>query len=147
MKNIIITILVVVITLSIGSMIIFNLDALQENEKPISGISVFVNDADTTATYATAAIYRADGSLLATTNEKELVMDSWNILSFQDPVQVNADNEEQYIIMVSGNGDISIPSTGEDYISQATDGYGSFPDTLSDFSGSSSKLSIYAIYS
>lgn len=141
-QNITIAIVVSAIILTIGTVVVFNLDSQTQMDKRISGIAVYVNGEDTTATHIKCAIYTANGERIGVTNEVEFVRDSWNWLPINGVVIPTRDRE--YILAVQGDGDVSIPANGNEFIINEGD-YGAFPTELKNLEGGSS-LSIYAIY-
>lgn len=118
-------------------------DTLEFKEQ-VGSVNVFFKDGDTTATKFKAALYDETDKYIIATAEGDILVDAWNTATFSTPVTV--ENGHEYSIMVSANGDFSIPSDiSSGWIEEPTSGYGTFPSTI-DSSGSTAKLSIYASY-
>jgi hypothetical protein len=143
MTKTVVAIIAAVLVLGFGSMAVFGLASQDTRPEYVKGITVYVNADGTDATHIKGAIYNANGYLVATTNAYEIVGDSWNVLYLPSDVRLDT-KDRSYILTVQGDGDISVPSSGEDYITEAAT-YGTFPASLSDIT-STSDLSIYAIY-
>lgn len=143
LKNIFITIIVSILILSFGTIVIMNLNSDDNRPEYIKAIAVYVNEEGTDANHIRGALYNNNGYMLASTPEYEIVENSWNVLYFQYPVKVDT-KDQSYILAVQGDGDISIPASGADYIVEDAT-YGTFPATLNDTT-STDTLSIYAVY-
>lgn len=76
--------------------------------------------------------------------EGDILVDAWNTATFQSKPTIK--NNHEYSIMVSANGDYSIPSdVSTGWIEESVTGYGAFPSTI-DSAGDTAQLSIYASY-
>lgn len=139
-----VTVIAAVLALALATMVISSIDDSTQYAEDVSGIAAFVNDEGTTATYLQGAIYSADGSLMGTTGQIEFVRDSWNTMRFSRPIRIDT-KDNNFILAVQGDGQISVPADGENYIVQDAE-YGTFPAQLDGYAGNDSKLSIYAIY-
>jgi len=137
------TIIAAVLIFSVGSLVVLAVANSDSRPEYVSAISVYINADGTDATHIQGALYSENGALRSTTNQYELVEDSWNVLYFPNPVRVDT-KDSNYILTVQGDGSISIPSTGSGYISEPAT-YGNFPGTINNLT-STSDLSIYAIY-
>ncbi|AAM05966.1 hypothetical protein [Methanosarcina acetivorans] len=143
LKDAAITIVLAAIVLSVGAITVFGLDNSDTKPEYVTGLAVFVNDDGTEATHVRGAIYNEAGYMVATTPEYEIVGDSWNIMYFNRAQRIST-SDSSYILAIQGDGTISVPTTGEDYIfEEAT--YGTFPGSLEDIS-CADDLSIYALY-
>lgn len=108
----------------------------------IQTVNVFFNDEGTTATKFKVAIYNDDDELIKETEEGDILGDSWCTASFNTPVRII--DEEEYSLVVSANGDFSIPGNVESgYIEESLSSYGEFAYTI-DSDGDTGKLSIFA---
>jgi len=138
-----IAILTGVIILLVGTVVVFNVADSDSRPEYVRGICVFVNGDGTDATYIQGALYDSAGNLLGTTNTYEIVEDSWNVLYCSSDIRIETKNTA-FILAVQGDGGISVPCTGEDYISENST-YGSFPVDIID-TECTSDLSIYILY-
>jgi len=115
-----------------------------EFEESVESVSVFFKEGYTDATTFKAAIYDEDDEYIVATAEGAILNDAWNTATFSTPVLIT--NGHEYSIMVSANGDFSIPSdVPSGWIEETTSGYGVFPSTI-DSDGDTAQLSIYASY-
>lgn len=115
-----------------------------EFEEKVGSVNVFFKDGETTATKFKAAIYDETDNYIMATAEGDILVDAWNTATFSSPVTVK--NGHEYSIMVSANGNFSIPSDVETgWIEESVTSYGSFPSTI-DSTGDTAQLSIYASY-
>jgi len=118
-------------------------DTLEFEEK-VDSVNVFFRDDGTTATVFEAALYDETDNLIVATAEGSILNDAWNTATFSYKPTIK--NGHEYSIMVSANGDFSIPSDTETgWIEETITGYGAFPDTI-DSDGDDAQLSIYASY-
>lgn len=142
------------ITLGIGLLIVTimftvvpyvgdQLSSTVQHTERIQTINVFFDDEGTTATVFKVAMYDESGRLRKVTESGDILGDSWCQASFSVPVTIN--EGEKYSLLVSANGEFSIPGDSENgYISEALAGYGAFPGTITPIS--TNDLSIYAEY-
>lgn len=115
-----------------------------EFTEKVDSVTVFFKDGDTTATKFKAALYDEEDKYIVATAEGDILVDAWNTATFSTPVTVK--NGHEYSIMVSANGDFSIPSNTETgWIEESTSGYGAFQASI-DSTGDTAQLSIYASY-
>lgn len=118
-------------------------DSLEFEEK-LDNVNVFFKNGDTDATKFKAAIYDETDNLIVATAEGDILVDAWNTATFQSKPTIK--NNHEYSIMVSANGDYSIPSdVSTGWIEESVTGYGAFPSTI-DSAGDTAQLSIYASY-
>ncbi len=116
--------------------------SIQHSER-IQTINVFFDDEGTTATVFKVAVYDESGRLRKVTESGDILGDSWCQASFSVPVTIN--EGEKYSLLVSANGEFSIPGDSETgYISEALASYGAFPGAITP--SSTNDLSIYAEY-
>lgn len=115
-----------------------------EFEEKVGSVNVFFKNGDTDATKFKAAIYDMEDEYIVATTEGDILVDAWNTATFSTPVTVK--NNHEYSIMVSANGNFSIPSdVSTGWIEETVTGYGVFPSTI-DSTGDTAQLSIYASY-
>ncbi len=115
-----------------------------EFEEKVDNVNVFFKDGDTTATKFKAALYDETDKYIVATAEGDILVDAWNTATFSTKPTIK--NGHQYSIMVSANGDFSIPSDiSSGWIEETVTGYGAFPITI-DSDGDDAQLSIYASY-
>ncbi len=115
-----------------------------EFEEKVDNVNVFFKDEDTTATKFKAALYDETDKYIVATAEGDILVDAWNTATFSTKPTIK--NGHQYSIMVSANGDFSIPSDiSSGWIEETVTGYGAFPTTI-DSDGDEAQLSIYASY-
>ena len=82
--------------------------------------------------------------MIATTEEQLVTANEWNVCSFEN--NVNVEPGDDYILVAFGNGNLSVPTDGSNYIIDSGNTYDSFPTTI-DYAGTeTSELSIYALY-
>jgi hypothetical protein len=143
MSKTIAAVIAAVLILGFGSMMVFGVAGQDSRPEFVKGLTVYVNGEGTDATYIRGAIYNSNGFLLATTPQYEIVEDSWNVLYFSGDIKLDP-KDSSYVLTVQGDGDISVPSNGEGYITEAST-YGSFPSSIDNIT-STSDLSIYAVY-
>lgn len=137
--------LIVLMTIMIVSPFLGDMlgDTLEFEEK-VDNVNVFFKDGDTTATTFKAALYDETDNLIVATAEGDILTDAWNTATFSYKPTIK--NDHEYSIMVSANGDFSIPSdVSSGWIEESVTEYGSFPSTI-DSSGDTAQLSIYASY-
>lgn len=115
-----------------------------EFEEGVKSVNVFFKDGATDATKFKAAIYDATDDYILATSEGDILVDSWNTATFSTPVTVK--NGHEYSIVVSAEGNFSIPSdVSTGWIEESVTGYGAFPASI-DSAGDTAQLSIYASY-
>ena len=115
-----------------------------EFEERVDNVNVYFKDGYTTATVFEAALYDETDSLIVATAEGSILNDAWNTATFSHKPTIQ--NGHEYSIMVSANGDFSIPSdVSSGWIEETVTEYGAFPSTI-DSSGDTAQLSIYASY-
>lgn len=118
------------------------IDSSSTATERIQTVNVFFNDEGTTATKFKVALYNSDDEFIKVTEEGEILGDSWCTASFNMPVRII--DEEEYSLVVSANGDFSIPGNVESgYIEESLSSYGDFAYTI-DSDGDTGKLSIFA---
>ena len=115
-----------------------------EFEEGVDNVNVFFKDGYTDATTFKAALYDETDDLIVATAEGAILNDAWNTATFSTKPTIK--NGHEYSIMVSANGDFSIPSdVSSGWIEETVTEYGAFPDTI-DSDGDEAQLSIYASY-
>ena len=140
-----VSILVIVIMAAIIPQVGHITQAVAEDDRELESISVFILDEGTTATHVTCAIYDANTNRLIRTTEEQLITpDTWNVCSFEINPVISTPGE--YVLVAFGDGDLSIPADGSNYVTDTGNTYATFPQYLDYDENADSQLSIYAIY-